>query len=141
VPPETVVPPAAPASRLAADTAKIQGPVDTTPRAAPAPDPPPPPAPVRTAPRVRSDTLELPAPELIDSPARRPAAIRVATRILGSDAESPRKRARAAAWLGSEALRRRDRVNARLYYQRAFDLYPDSNWATMIRNLRDTTRP
>ena len=132
-----------PVSRLAADTAKLHGPVDTAPHAAPAPDPPPAPtpAPVRTVPRVKSDTLALPAPELIDSPARRGWAVGRATRILSSDAESPRKRARAAAWLGSEALRRRDRVNARLYYQRAFDLYPDPNWATMIRTLRDTTRP
>ncbi|PYP41134.1 MAG: hypothetical protein DMD43_07230 [Gemmatimonadetes bacterium] len=137
--PATVAPPAVPVSRLAADTAKLHGPVDTAPHAAPAPDPPP--APARTVPRVKSDTLTLPAPELIDSPARRGWAVGRATRILGSNAESPRKRARAAAWLGSEALRRRDRVNARLYYQRAFDLYPDPNWATMIRTLRDTTRP
>jgi hypothetical protein len=84
----------------------------------------------------------MPTLEQFDSAATREWAVRQARRILASIRQPASKRAEAAKRLGANALSQKDKTGALGYFKRAYDLYPDSTSATMIRQLsRDTTEP
>lgn len=90
---------------------------------------------------VMLDTL-VPDPEAFDTPARRPAAIRQAQRIMNSEAQPARRRAQAAASLAYAELNfRHDRTAALSLYRRANELYPaNPDYAKMIRQLQDSVQ-
>ena len=92
--------------------------------------------PLRAADTTTIDTL-VPDPEEFDRPTRNVAVSR-AERILNSGAP-PHVRARAAAGLADDALNnRRDRTAALALYRRAYDLYPDSKYLKMVRQIQDS---
>ena len=124
-----------PSSSPRGDSTGIQAYIPGTPPPAPTPAT----LPVRAADTAAIDTL-VPDPEEFDLPARRPAAILRAQRIMNSALQPPWRRALAAASLADDELHfHRDKVAALALYKRANELYPANRYsAKMIRQLQDS---
>ena len=116
-------------------------PVDSTHPAPAAPPVAPSPAPVPPLATVAADTGDLDLRALDSLPARRAREIARAEQQLAMSRLSARRRAAAAAFLGTAALDQHNRDSALVLYRLAYGLDPNPGYLKTIRRLGDTIQP
>jgi serine/threonine protein kinase len=130
--PEDTAQAIAPAGALPVDSGRNPAPARPRPvTAAPQPS---------TGTTAQVDTAEL-DPGARDSPSLRPDEIRRAEQQLRMGGLSARRRAAAAAFLGTALLDEKNRDSARILYRLAYSLDRNPSYLKFIRQLGDTIQP